>query len=281
MISRSGNFSKEITLFYFNIIYFEQSSFEFLLLGMQKKAIIIIVGFIALLGMAVFGYVIFSKKKIVNIAVHNSVESIQQTEDNVQQAIDDEQQIVTNNKQKTEDTNKIPVINNEESTDNKQVGETKFSGGKIVDKFVSWGFQKASGRKVDTIIIHSTYDVLGKDPYSIAGIIAEYKQYGVSPHYLIARDGTTYHLVADKNIAYHAGVSKMPDGRTNVNDFSIGIEMANTTEEKFTNGQYAALNRLIVDLKKQYSIKYILGHDDIAPGRKTDPWNIEWNKVDK
>ena len=242
----------------------------------MKKYIIFGLSFLILLFVAVFGYVIFSKKKTVNITVQNSVENIQQTADK-----SSDQQMTTDNEQQTENANQTPVINKEESTDKNQTDETKSSDYKIIDRFVSWGFQKASSRKIDTIIIHSTYDAIGNDPYSIDGIIAEYKQYGVSVHYLIARDGTAYHLVTDKNIAYHAGVSKMPDGRTNVNDFSIGIEMANTTEEKFTNGQYAALNRLIVDLKKQYSIKYILGHDDIAPGRKTDPWNIEWNKVDK
>ena len=153
--------------------------------------------------------------------------------------------------------------------------------GKIVEKFVSWGFEKSSGRKIDTLIVHSSYDALGDDPYDVDGLIAEYKQYGVAAHYLIARDGKIYHLVADKNIAYHAGESKVPDGRTGVNTFSIGIEMMNKEDGKFTSAQYAALNHLIGDLKKQYSIKYILGHSDIAPGRKTDPWGIDWTKVQK
>ncbi|KKQ40354.1 MAG: N-acetylmuramyl-L-alanine amidase, negative regulator of AmpC, AmpD [Candidatus Moranbacteria bacterium GW2011_GWC2_37_73] len=88
-------------------------------------------------------------------------------------------------------------------------------------------------------------------------------------------------MVTDQNIAWHAGVSKVPDGRTNVNDFSIGIEMINTKDGKYTDDQYAALNSLIVTLKKKYKIKYILGHNEIAPDRKTDPWGIEWNKVNR
>jgi len=247
---------------------------------MQKGKIIIIAVLCIVFVVAIFGYFIFSKKKTVNITMQNSVESIQKTEDSVQQTTDN-QQVATDSVQQTEDNNPSSVINNQESTDSKQTDKTNSSGYKIINKFVSWGFQKSSSRKIDTIIIHSTYDAIGNDPYSIDGIIAEYKQYGVSPHYLIARDGTIYHLVADQNIAYHAGASKMPDGRTNVNDFSIGIEMANTTDGKFTNDQYAALNQLIASLKKQYPIKYILGHDDIAPSRKTDPWNIDWSKVQK
>ena len=76
-------------------------------------------------------------------------------------------------------------------------------------------------------------------------------------------------------------MSKMPDGRTNVNDFSIGVEMINTMDGEYTSDQYDALNQLIASLKKKYSIKYILGHDDIAPGRKTDPWGIDWDRVRK
>jgi N-acetyl-anhydromuramyl-L-alanine amidase AmpD len=150
----------------------------------------------------------------------------------------------------------------------------------IVDKLLSGGFQAASGRKIDTIIIHSSYDAIGSDPYSVNGIISEFKSYGVSAHYLIARDGTIYRLVKESDIAYHAGVSQTPDGRTNVNDFSIGIELINTKGGKFTENQYAALNILIDSLKAKYKIKYVLGHNQIAPGRKDDPWNFDWGKLD-
>ena len=151
----------------------------------------------------------------------------------------------------------------------------------IVSRLASWGFQPASGRSIEAIIIHSSYDATGSDPYSVAGVIAEWKAAGVSPHYLIDRSGTIYQLVADQNIAYHAGVAKLPDGTTDVNGVSIGIEMINTMTGTFTDAQYAALNRLIGDLKKKYPITYILGHYQISPGRKTDPWNIDWSKVQK
>jgi len=159
--------------------------------------------------------------------------------------------------------------------------ETKVEAGKIVDKLISWGFTKSSGRTIDTVIVHSSYDALGDDPYSVSGIIAEYKQYEVSAHYLIARDGIVYRLVSDQNIAWHAGVSKVPDGRINVNDFSIGVEMINTKDGKYTAEQYSALNSLIGTFKNKYKIKYILGHNEIAPDRKTDPWGIAWNKVNR
>ena len=150
---------------------------------------------------------------------------------------------------------------------------------KIINKLVNFGFQKSSGRKIDAVIIHSSYDALGNDPYNVSGLINEYKQYGVAPHYLIDRKGQIYLLVEEKDIAYHAGVSEIPDGRNNVNTFSIGIEMINTKIDKYTDEQYESLKKLLVDIKNRYKIKYVLGHEDIAPGRKDDPWNFNWDKL--
>lgn len=151
---------------------------------------------------------------------------------------------------------------------------------KITDRLVGWGFTKSSGRTIDTVIVHSSYNALGSDPHSLDDIInKEYKPAGVSPHYIIGRDGQVSRLVADQNIAYHAGVSKVPDGRTNVNDFSIGIEVVETQNESPSAAQYASLKSLISYLGGQYKIKYVLGHSDIAPGRKDDPWNFDWSKI--
>lgn len=150
----------------------------------------------------------------------------------------------------------------------------------VEQKLISWGFQKSSSRKIDTIIIHSSYDALGDEPYDVDGLLDVYKQYGVSAHYLIDRKGTVLQLVEDKNIAYHAGVSSVPDGRTNVNFFSIGIELMNTKEDKYTSAQYKSLNKLLDLLEGNYSIKYTLGHDAIAPNRKDDPWNFDWDEIE-
>lgn len=177
-----------------------------------------------------------------------------------------------------------PASNNEQSTENSQQStvnnQQKTEELHIENRLMSSGFLVlAQPRKIDTIVLHSSYDLLGKDPYFVEGIVKEYEDYGVSAHYLVDRKGIIYRLVQDKDIAYHAGVSKMPDGRTNANDFSIGIEMMNTETRQFTAAQYTAVNALISQLKKQYSIKSVVGHSDIAPGRKTDPWNFDWKKV--
>ena len=152
----------------------------------------------------------------------------------------------------------------------------------VVDKFVSWGYEiPLSDRSIDTIIIHSSYDALGDNPYSVDGVIYEYKIYGVSPHYLIDRNGTIFRLVKEENIAYHAGGGKMPDGRTNINSFSIGIEIINTKTIGPNEAQYSSLVELVKSLKSKYGIKNILGHSEISPGRKTDPWNFDWQKFNE
>jgi len=152
----------------------------------------------------------------------------------------------------------------------------------IVDKLVSWGYEiPSSNRSIDTIIVHSSYDALGNNPYSVNGVIYEYKIYGVSSHYLIDRNGTIFRLVEEDNIAYHAGGGKMPDGRTNINSFSIGIELINTKTVGPNEAQYLSLVRLVKSLKSRYEIKNILGHSQIAPDRKTDPWNFDWQKFNE
>ena len=175
----------------------------------------------------------------------------------------------------------VPVEQKKNDSASSPNNEVKTSSGKIVSKLVSWGFAKASDRKIEALIVHTSYNNLGGDVFDFDKVIQEWKDAGVSPHYAIDRDGTIYQLVADQNKAFHAGVSKLPDGTTDVNSVSIGVEVINSQDGKFTDAQYAGLNSLIGTLKKKYAIKYILGHDEIAPGRKTDPWGIDWKKVNR
>lgn len=152
-------------------------------------------------------------------------------------------------------------------------------GLKIKDTLVTWGHEKVTRPgKIEAIIIHSSYNKLSSDSFSINGILDEYRQINVSPHYIIDRDGTIYRLVSDQEVAYHAGKSRLPDGRTEVNTLSIGIEIINTEKGFPSEAQYQSLADLIKYLKTQYPIKYILGHSDISPGRKSDPWNFDWEE---
>lgn len=94
----------------------------------------------------------------------------------------------------------------------------------------------------------------------------------VSAHYLIARDGRIIYLVDELKRAWHAGDSYW-GGNRDLNSASIGIELDNNGREPFAEAQILALMALLGDLKARWSIPAanVLGHGDIAPGRKVDP----------
>lgn len=98
----------------------------------------------------------------------------------------------------------------------------------------------------------------------------------VSAHFLIRRDGAIIQFVPCGKRAWHAGVSSW-QGRTACNDFSVGIELEGSDEVPFTDQQYATLARLTRLLRRSYPIRALVGHADIAPGRKTDPGScFDW-----
>jgi len=150
----------------------------------------------------------------------------------------------------------------------------------VSEQFITWGFKTLpQPRKIDLVIIHSTYFANNKDSFNVDGVLSQFKKYGVSAHYLISRNGGIIRLVAEKNVSFHAGKSKLPNGRTNINTNSIGIEIITNEHNAPTSAQYEALICLLGDIKNRYTINYIGGHKDIALGRKTDPWNFDWNKI--
>jgi hypothetical protein len=155
------------------------------------------------------------------------------------------------------------------------------SGGfSVQPRLLRFGYRTPSApRGIDTIVLHSSYNAQGGDEYDLEKTIGQYETYGVGAHYIIDRKGVVYRLVDEANIAYHAGSSKMPDGRKNVNDFSIGVEIIGTLDSSYTDKQYAAVNALIASIKSRYKVKSVVGHMDIAPGRKTDPWKFDWKKL--
>jgi len=151
---------------------------------------------------------------------------------------------------------------------------------KIVEKIVNFGMKTAENRTIDAVIVHSVYNAAEGDKYDVDLVIKEFSHYGVSSHYVIGRDGTIYQLVKEKNISYQAGKSSLPDGRTNVNTCSIGIEIITSKDslDAPTELQIKSLTALVKDIKSRHKIKYVLRHSDIAPGRKTDPWNMNWEE---
>lgn len=95
----------------------------------------------------------------------------------------------------------------------------------------------------------------------------------VSAHFLIRRDGEIVQFVPVNLRAWHAGESRF-DNRARVNDFSVGIELEGSDDVPFEEAQYAALAVLTGILCEAFPgivPAHIVGHADVAPGRKTDP----------
>ena len=101
----------------------------------------------------------------------------------------------------------------------------------------------------------------------------------VSAHFLIRRDGELLQFVSCAARAWHAGASSWRE-RSGCNDFSIGIELEGADDVPYASAQYAVLGRLIRALGVRYAIEDIVGHSDIAPGRKTDPGPaFDWSRL--
>ncbi len=115
------------------------------------------------------------------------------------------------------------------------------------------------------------------DPY-----FATIKDLRVSTHVLIDRGGALTQYVPFKLRAWHAGRSEYC-GRASCNDFSVGIELEGTDDVPYELAQYERLAQLVASLQKAYpSLRDapIVGHSDIAPGRKTDPGPaFEWERL--
>jgi AmpD protein len=94
-----------------------------------------------------------------------------------------------------------------------------------------------------------------------------------SAHAVIRRDGQLTQYVPFSARAWHAGVSRYAE-RSACNDFSVGVELEGTDEIPYTDAQYETLIRLIVALLAAYpslAPEHLVGHADVAPGRKSDP----------
>lgn len=153
----------------------------------------------------------------------------------------------------------------------------------------------------DTIVLHYTE---GGSAKGVAQWLCK-KEAGASAHVVVGREGEIYQMAEFNRIAWHAGRSEYK-GRKNLNGYSIGIEIdnwgpikklgnnykttANTSIDasevmkakhrnerrekywhKYTDVQIDAVIELCATLMDKYSIKTIVGHEEIAPGRKTDP----------
>jgi N-acetylmuramoyl-L-alanine amidase len=103
----------------------------------------------------------------------------------------------------------------------------------------------------------------------------------VSAHYLIDRIGAVTQLVDEAQRAWHAGEGEWR-GLQDINSRSIGIELDNTGDTPFPEPQMAALEGLLSQIMARWGIRpeNVIGHSDMAPGRKQDPGpRFDWSRL--
>jgi N-acetylmuramoyl-L-alanine amidase len=103
----------------------------------------------------------------------------------------------------------------------------------------------------------------------------------VSAHYLIAEDGEVLSLVPEAMRAWHAGAGQW-GAAFDVNSRSIGVELSNTGFAPFAAAQMDALTELLKGITARWSIRpeRVIGHSDMAPGRKIDPGpRFDWRRL--
>jgi N-acetyl-anhydromuramyl-L-alanine amidase AmpD len=169
---------------------------------------------------------------------------------------------------------------------------------------------KIRTKQVTHVLIHfiSNAAIKPQHPYHVQEIYRIFVNSGTSSHYMIARDGTIYLLVDENQVAFHAGKGELPGlpaYKNKMNEYSIGIELLGigTRNEMlpmmsestyhlissknigYTDAQYHSLNILLNKIFKHHpSIKkdrkHIIGHDEYAPNRKTDPGKLfDWSRL--
>ena len=157
--------------------------------------------------------------------------------------------------------------------------------------------QRPKGIVVDMIVIHNislppgeyaqTQDYVSdffcnRLDVSLHPFFKEISTQAVSAHFYIRRNGALKQYVPTHERAWHAGPS-FYQGRSECNDFSIGIELEGSDYEPFSDAQYRVLIPLINTLQQYYpaiSNDRIVGHSDIAPDRKTDPGPyFDWDRI--
>jgi AmpD protein len=164
-----------------------------------------------------------------------------------------------------------------------------------IHKIPSPNRSSRDGQQVDMIVIHAASLPAGEfgagyvldlflnrlDPLAHPSF-KELEGLKVSAHYFIDRKGKVIELVAPDQMAWHAGVSSF-EGREGCNPFSIGIELEGDPNHPFTEGQYRSLKELCLLLMERYPLitpERIVGHSDIAPGRKEDPGPLfAWGRL--
>jgi len=164
----------------------------------------------------------------------------------------------------------------------------------IAEQAISPNFDSRPENEVSLIVIHcislpaghygSDYvralfcnelDCLAHDDF------VDLQEVKVSSHLFIHRTGLVTQFVPFEKRAWHAGQS-VHRGRENCNDFSVGIELEGIDTKTFTDEQYKTLLEVCQEMLDFWSLDLadIVGHSEIAPGRKTDPGlGFDWHRL--
>ncbi|GGF28575.1 hypothetical protein GCM10010954_29560 [Halobacillus andaensis] len=206
----------------------------------------------------------------------------------------------------------IAEANDMETTDYLYVGQELVIPveEEIMDLSLPLEHSEERTKEVTHVMTHFTSNaaLTPQNPYSVNDIYDNFVDYGVSAHYMIGRDGEIYQLVDEDRAAFHAGegsLSGFPEYDNDMNQRSIGIELlAVGTEEEmasmmsteayhsidssdigYTEDQYKALDELLEGIEQrnpdvQRDRDHIVGHDEYAPDRKTDPGSLfNWAEI--
>ena len=162
----------------------------------------------------------------------------------------------------------------------------------------------ARTRAIDLVVLHYTgmqngeialarltdpAPVAGKypGPWQDANIAPDTPLARVSAHYVVGEDGAVYRVVPEESRAWHAGKSSW-EGEADVNQRSIGIEIVNGGHDfglpDFPDAQIDAVIALVHDIleRRKLEASRVVGHSDVAPGRKHDPGEkFPWTRLAK
>jgi AmpD protein len=152
------------------------------------------------------------------------------------------------------------------------------NAGQVIDLLVIHNISLPPGEFASGCIDDLFCNRLDREGHPFFTEIADLK---VSAHLLIDREGQVTQYVPFNKKAWHAGESSFY-GKSNCNDYSLGIELEGTDDEAFTAAQYDSLTSISNLLLVEYpclNLDRIVGHSEVAPGRKTDPGPcFDWDR---
>ena len=141
----------------------------------------------------------------------------------------------------------------------------------------------ARSRKVDTIVLH--YTAIASLDTSLRVLSNAKSSDPVSAHYVVGTDGSVFRLVDESRRAWHAGGGSWR-GLEDLNSASVGVEIvnagytANGSRPPYPDAQIASVIALCKDIMTRHEIRWVIGHSDLAPGRKQDPGeHFPWKRL--